>query len=87
MLKELNSCTKFMYLMYSTRTIVNGEEISCYEIFKIMLQLENKIYWQGGPLEAKFALPLHSLDRFAVNNPNKLVFFGIFLPITKWTDF
>ena len=31
--------------------------------------------------------PLFNYSDIAVHQPHKLVFFGLFLPITKWTDF
>ena len=50
LLKELDSCTKFICLMNSTQVQVNREVLTCYDIFKKMLRLD-AVHLLGGLLE------------------------------------
>lgn len=71
--------------MNSTEIRLCGAKISCHLIFKMMLNNKGKIHWLGGPLEIETDT-IHELEHLAVNNPHKLCFFGLYFPITKFSD-
>jgi hypothetical protein len=81
--------------MQSVKVRVNGEMISCYEIFKTMLGHEN-IHLLNGPFEEtvrkREEMPesvrsLAVVRELADNLPCFLTSFAIYLPIKKWSDF
>ena len=94
-LNNLNNCTMFVSLMQSVKVRVNGELISCYEIFKTMLGHDN-IHLLNGPFEENVRkreeLPesvrsLAIVRELAEKTPCFLTSFAIYLPIKKWSDF
>ena len=88
-LNLLTNCTMFVSLMVSVKVKVNGEILSCYEIFRTMLRHDD-IHLLTGPFEEpvrKLEEMPESVRKLAVTQPLFLTCLGLFLPIRKWADF
>ena len=84
-LDELDSCTKYLCLLKSSKVWVGGKEVSSYQILKGLLGLSS-IQFVGGPREPPLDALAQELIDLAVSTPDHQDFFGMFLPIRKWPN-
>lgn len=79
----------FISLIHTTKVVINGCELTCYEIFKTMLR-HNDVQLLTGPFEEPLT-PLKDLPAalqvLAVTDTHPLSSFGLYLPMKKWSKF
>ena len=75
--------------MSSIKVLVQGEELTCYEIFKTMMRHDD-IHLMNGPFEDEvrtLADMPEPLRKLAVNEQHPMTSFALYMPLKKWHAF
>ena len=84
-LKQLNNCTKFICLLSAITVTINGHSISCHSILNNVLNIKDRIFLDS--VREEEIEDIHpNLQELKILAPHQLSFFGLFLPIEKWSD-
>ena len=87
--KELINCSMAVCFMNSIKVSIQGEELSCLEVFKTMLRHDD-MHMMLGPFEEKQRslkeLP-QALQDLAVAEQHPMTCFALYMPIKKWLHF
>ena len=79
----------FICLLQSIKVTLNEEELSCYEIFRVMLKNDN-LHFLSNPYEEpvrQLSEMPDELQQLSVTNAANMSSLGFYLPIKKWSCF